>query len=246
MIGEANMASPGAMAASNRRLDDATDCHGVSPRGLRPQPRDGGRAGGSYGALEPAAERAQELLHREFFCPVAGLCMLARPGCQPAFSECTLCTHAMCTTPWRVTDLGEPSTTAGRRRRWQQAGGVALAVAALCLAASAEWSGMMGRGVQGLRRSVLSAADAVEGEPDMIDAEKTPHQNPYCSVFADPSECEKQMQDGMYKTWSEDEVRQELWKTMKALAELELREHSHHQEHTAKAEEQRQVGVAII
>jgi hypothetical protein len=105
---------------------------------------------------------------------------------------------------------------------------------------------MMGRGGQGLRRSVLSAADAMEGEPDMIDAEKTPHQNPYCSVFADPSECEKQMQDGMYKTWSEDEVRQELWKTMKAMAELELREHSHHQEHTAKAEEQRQVGVAII
>ncbi len=121
-------------------------------------------------------------------------------------------------------------------------------VAALCLAASSEWSGMMGKGGHGggLRRSVLSNADAMEGEPDMIDAEKSPQQNPYCSVFADPSECEKQMQDGMYKTWSEDEVRQELWKTMKALAELELREHSHHQEHKAKADEQRQVGFAII
>jgi hypothetical protein len=94
MIGEDTLASPGAMAAANRRADDATDCHGVSPRGLRQQPRDGGRAGGSYGALEPAAERAQELLHREFlFCPVAGLCMLVRLGCQPAFSECTLCTQ---------------------------------------------------------------------------------------------------------------------------------------------------------
>jgi hypothetical protein len=49
------------------------------------------------------------------------------------------------------------------------------------------------------------------------------------------------MADGLYKTWSEDEVRQELWKTMKALAELELREHSHHAEHKAKAEEQRRL-----
>jgi hypothetical protein len=94
---------------------------------------------------------------------------------------------------------------------------------------------MMGRGVALVEDSIA------EGEPDMVDAEKEPERNPYCSVFADPTECERQMQDGIYKTWSEDEVRQELWKTMKALAELELREHHHHKEHKAKAEEQRKL-----
>jgi hypothetical protein len=94
---------------------------------------------------------------------------------------------------------------------------------------------MMGRGV------ALVEDSTAEGEPDMVDAEKEPERNPYCSVFADPTECERQMQDGIYKTWSEDEVRQELWKTMKALAELELREHHHHKEHKAKAEEQRKL-----
>jgi len=93
---------------------------------------------------------------------------------------------------------------------------------------------MMGKGV-------ALGSEGPEDEPDLIDAEKEPHQNPYCSVFADPSECQKQMQDGIYKTWSEDEVRQELWKTMKALAELELREHSHHAEHKAKSNEQRRM-----
>lgn len=116
----------------------------------------------------------------------------------------------------------------------QQAGSIALVVAALCLVASSQWGDMMGKGV-------VLGADSPEDEPDLIDAEKEPAQNPYCSVFADPSECEKQMQDGIYKTWSEDEVRQELWKTMKAMAELELREHSHHAEHKAKAEEQRRL-----
>ena len=117
-----------------------------------------------------------------------------------------------------------------RWRRWQQAGGVALLVACLCLVASSQFGGIMGNGV------VLE-----ENPLDMVDAEKTPARNPYCSVFADPSECEKQMQDGIYKTWSEDQVRQELWKTMKALAELEVREHSHHAEHMAKSEQQREI-----
>ncbi len=87
--GEGTLASPGAMATASRRADDAADCHAVSSSGFRPQPRDGGQAGGSYGALEPAAERAQELLHREFLsCPVAGLRMLARLGCQPEGARC--------------------------------------------------------------------------------------------------------------------------------------------------------------
>jgi hypothetical protein len=110
-----------------------------------------------------------------------------------------------------------------------------LLVAAVCLLASSQWGGMMGQGV------ALDESEMAADEPDLIDAEKEPERNPYCSVFADPTECERQMQDGIYKTWSEDEVRQELWKTMKALAELELREHHHHKEHKAKAEEQRKL-----
>ena len=105
-----------------------------------------------------------------------------------------------------------------------------LLVAALCFAASSQLGSMMGSGV--------SLEPEFEDQPDLVDSEKAPENNPYCSVFADPSECEKQMLDGVYRTWSPTEVRQELWTTMKALAELELREHAHHQEHKKKADEQ--------
>lgn len=50
----------------------------------------------------------------------------------------------------------------------------------------------------------------------------------YCSVFSDPAECEKQRSDGVHKYWTPAEIREELWKTMKGLAELELRENSHY------------------
>ena len=105
-------------------------------------------------------------------------------------------------------------------------------VAALCLAASSKIGSMMGSGVS------LEGSSEFGDKPDFVDSEKAPENNPYCSVFADPSECEKQMLDGVYRTWTPTEVRQELWTTMKALAYLEMREHSHHEEHTKKADEQ--------
>ena len=108
-----------------------------------------------------------------------------------------------------------------------------LLAAALCLLAGSAQRSLLGQGV--------ALDEGPEDEPDLIDAEAEPHRNPYCSVFADPADCEKEMQDGVYKTWNEDDVRQELWRTMKALAELELREHAHHAVHKAKAEEQRRM-----
>jgi hypothetical protein len=48
------------------------------------------------------------------------------------------------------------------------------------------------------------------------------------SVFSDPAECERQRSDGVHKYWTHAEVREELWKTMKGLAELELRENNHY------------------
>lgn len=68
------------------------------------------------------------------------------------------------------------------------------------------------------------------------------------------AECEKQVASGEYLTWSDNQVREELWKTMKALAEvnarksvvlsntsyqLELRESSHHTQSVKKSREQR-------
>jgi hypothetical protein len=49
----------------------------------------------------------------------------------------------------------------------------------------------------------------------------------FCSVFSDPAECERQRSDGVHKYWTQAELREELWKTMKGLAELELRENNH-------------------
>ena len=49
-------------------------------------------------------------------------------------------------------------------------------------------------------------------------------QDAYCTIFSDPSECEQQAERGVMKYWTAAEVRQELWKTMNALTELDLRE----------------------
>jgi hypothetical protein len=84
-----------------------------------------------------------------------------------------------------------------------------------------------------------AGAAGAEGEggaqgPD----EKKPKVDAYCAVFMDPTECDKQRVEGKAKYWTDAEVRAELWKTMKALAELELREDSMHKAHKAKAKEQ--------
>jgi hypothetical protein len=55
------------------------------------------------------------------------------------------------------------------------------------------------------------------------------------------AECEKQRSDGMHLYWTPLQIRGELWKTMKALAELEMREHGHHAVHKKAAEEQAKV-----
>jgi hypothetical protein len=57
-------------------------------------------------------------------------------------------------------------------------------------------------------------------------------------VFRDPSECEEQKVTGVAKYWSDAEIRFEVWKTMNALAELELRENAQHIAAKAKAKDQ--------
>jgi hypothetical protein len=53
----------------------------------------------------------------------------------------------------------------------------------------------------------------------------------YCSTFQDPAECEAQ-RTIQAKYWTIQEVRQQLWGTMQALAELEVRENQHFAEQT--------------
>ncbi len=54
-----------------------------------------------------------------------------------------------------------------------------------------------------------------------VDAEKTPNNNPYCSVFTDSGDCDQQAESEASKYWSPDEIREKLWNTMKALAEVQ-------------------------
>jgi len=60
----------------------------------------------------------------------------------------------------------------------------------------------------------------------------------YCAVFSDPAECEEQAVKGTMKYWTTLQVKGQLWKTMKALAELELRESTMHTAHKAKTQDQ--------
>ena len=53
-----------------------------------------------------------------------------------------------------------------------------------------------------------------------VDAEKTPQKNPYCSIFTDSDDCDQQVESEASKYWSPDEIREKLWNTMKALAEV--------------------------
>lgn len=122
------------------------------------------------------------------------------------------------------------SQHAGRRARLLQLTGAVLAVTSCLYVVGGFWASEMGGGGE------VALIDAEE--PGAIDAERTPSTDTYCSVFADPAECERQRGSGQYKYWSAEEVKTELWKTMKALAELELREHAHHTMHKEKAEQQ--------
>lgn len=60
----------------------------------------------------------------------------------------------------------------------------------------------------------------------------------YCEVFSDPAECEQQRVEGVQKFWTAAELRHELWKTMSALAELEIRENAQHKQAKKKAQDQ--------
>jgi hypothetical protein len=125
-----------------------------------------------------------------------------------------------------------------RRQRWAQVGAAAVALSVVVLlaatleqskpAASERWSG---------RAIALEAAGADEAADADEAAGADKLATSYCSVFADPSECESDKKP-IEKFWTETELRAELWKTMQALAELELREDAMHKKHKAKAEEQ--------
>jgi hypothetical protein len=157
---------------------------------------------------------------------------------------------------------GEPSgehvAASRRRRRWLQAGAFAAAISlVVLLAASAERNlqpartGRWALGAPIVLEGGANSADEGEGGGDGAQAnarqdagtddkpgEKTPSEDTYCAVFSDPSECAKQRTEGRLPFWSTAAVKGELWKTMKALAELELRESAMHKEHKAKAKDQ--------
>ena len=120
---------------------------------------------------------------------------------------------------------------AGRRSRWlQAAAGAALLFSAVFALASLS--------VQPDNATQITSGPVALESDEMDGIEETKPVTAYCSVFVDPSECEKQKVDGISKYWSNAEVRYEVWKTMNALAELELREMAQHKASKAKAQEQ--------
>eukprot|EP00286_Rhodomonas_abbreviata_P000936 CAMPEP_0181288560 /NCGR_PEP_ID=MMETSP1101-20121128/399_1 /TAXON_ID=46948 /ORGANISM="Rhodomonas abbreviata, Strain Caron Lab Isolate" /LENGTH=2254 /DNA_ID=CAMNT_0023392693 /DNA_START=96 /DNA_END=6861 /DNA_ORIENTATION=+ len=119
----------------------------------------------------------------------------------------------------------------GRRRRLLQAATAVLAIASCIYVVGGFWATQMGGEVELIDESEVGA----------VNAERTPAKDTYCSVFSDPAECDQQRGEGQYRYWNAEQVKTELWKTMKALAELELREHAHHSVHKEKAEEQAQL-----
>ena len=78
---------------------------------------------------------------------------------------------------------------------------------------------------------------SVRAELDLVNADASPTSNTYCSIFADPEECEQQKEGSEHKYWTKAEIRNELWNTMKGLAELEIRENQHLRERFEKREE---------
>ena len=53
-----------------------------------------------------------------------------------------------------------------------------------------------------------------------VNAESTPSENPYCSVFSDSADCNQQAESDASKYWTSAEIREKLWSAMKALAEV--------------------------
>ena len=88
---------------------------------------------------------------------------------------------------------------------------------------------------QALAQSVLGSGtkptgNGIAANPQLEDR--------YCELFSDPAECEQQRVDGVQKYWTAAGLREELWKTMSALAELEIRENAQHKEAKQKAQDQ--------
>jgi len=132
--------------------------------------------------------------------------------------------------------------TRRRRRRWAQAGAAAVALSfVVLLAASVERGSAAQRSFPAVVLEDAAGGGGGGNTAAPVDKQQKnwyKNADTYCEVFADPTECEKQKVEGMPKYWSDAELRSELWKTMKALAELELRENAMHKEHKAKADEQ--------
>ena len=55
-----------------------------------------------------------------------------------------------------------------------------------------------------------------------INAELTPASNPFCSVFSDSDDCDQQAEGEASKYWTSSDIRDKLWSTMKALAEVKF------------------------
>ncbi|KAJ1469339.1 hypothetical protein T484DRAFT_1852079 [Baffinella frigidus] len=92
-----------------------------------------------------------------------------------------------------------------RRRRVVQAGlGAALALVCVAVAVS-QWDSSRGRA------ELVTQGAPGETNPSAIDD--------YCDLFSDPAECRAQRPKGKEAYWTHDEVKNELWRTMKALAE---------------------------
>jgi len=88
-----------------------------------------------------------------------------------------------------------------------------------------------------VRSDTAAAQTRSESGPVALE-ENSAKGDTYCGVFQDPSECEAQKVAGVAKYWSDAEIRSEVWKTMNALAELELRENAQHKAAKAKTKDQ--------
>ena len=80
--------------------------------------------------------------------------------------------------------------------------------------------------------------DTEGAETGQEEHEDQPKGDTYCNTFADPTECEDQKVKGRQKFWTSTELRAELWKTMKALGELEIREMATHRADMARQKQE--------
>jgi hypothetical protein len=93
--------------------------------------------------------------------------------------------------------------------------------------------------------SIAMAASALyamfgSNEAPIVAIAPPPGISVYCSTFQDPKECEEQ-RGVQAKYWTIQELRQQLWGTMQALAELELRENQHYGEQSKAEKEESQM-----